>query len=153
MLHLHGITLLMCARMVLGKRLRFFEQIVHRKVKCWYKRPAFRDYYHKSFAFRFHKLGFRTLTISPQHLESNQWIRSFKFWKPGWHVRLKSVRKGLMHHQDVVDKRPDAGPDALLLDTVCCNLIHWLVLLLFALVSTFFRRHQQPTINIEQQQG
>jgi hypothetical protein len=94
MLHLHGITLLMCASMVLGKRLRFFEQIVHRKVKCRYKRPAFRDYYHKSFAFRFRKLGFRTLIISPRRLENNQWIRSFKFWKPGWHVRLKSVRKG-----------------------------------------------------------
>jgi hypothetical protein len=53
MLYLHGLTFLMCVSMVLGKRLRFFKKIEHQKVKCQYKRPAFRDHFHKSFAFKF----------------------------------------------------------------------------------------------------
>jgi hypothetical protein len=73
-----------------------------------------------------------------------------------WPIALISSRMGFCHHHAalvLIDERPDAGPDALLLDTVRCNQIHWLVLLLVALVSTFFRWHQQPTINIEEQQG
>lgn len=92
-MYLHGVTFLMCLSIILGRRLNRFKKIVHRKVKCRYKQPAFRDHYHHSFATRFRKIGFKTLFILPRKLESNHWIRSIKFWKPGWHVRLKVMKQ------------------------------------------------------------
>ena len=98
MMHLHGLILLMGLSVILGRRLGTFDRFKcrMRKVKCKvrYKGPRFRDHYHRSFATRFRRLGFLTLLASPPRLvQSNPWVNSIKFWKPGWHLRRQQTSK------------------------------------------------------------
>jgi hypothetical protein len=98
MLYFHGLILLMALSMILGRRLGTFERLVCRarkvKRKVRYKGPRFRDHFHRSFAARFRRIGFITLLVAPPRLvQSNPWVSSIKFWKPGWQARRQRTSR------------------------------------------------------------